>query len=445
MKTPENLSLKLRIGFVVGAVVCVLWLGAAVMTGRLYINEMSRMMDRDLRATAERILPIVLHDLREGRGGDDDDDDRKRVDIKRLDRESGDIAFIVTTADGRILLQSRSWVDLAIPAQRGFSTDAVHRFYVDVSRRSQALIAVAQPLHERKELAVAAIMGLSLPLFVVIPLTFLGIFGVVGRGLAPVDHLRQDMAQRGPNNLSPISVRNMPRELVPVVASTNTLMARLKAAFEAERSFAANAAHELRTPVAGAIAQAQRLQAESRDPQAVARARDIEATLKRLNRYSEKLMQMARAEGARLRVDTKIDIRPVVSMLVDDFARQGEGEALRLDLPDHPIKTDLDADAFGILLRNLLENALRHRLPGSVVDVRLTDTHELCVSNLCQPLDAATLQRVTQRFARGDGAGDGSGLGLSIAHVIAERSNSGLEITAPQDGDAQRFTVKFTF
>ncbi|MGC5198895.1 sensor histidine kinase, partial [Aphanothece microscopica] len=106
-----------------------------------------------------------------------------------------------------------------------------------------------------------------------------------------------------------------------MAATLNGVLTRLKAAFEAERSFAANAAHELRTPLAGAIAQAQRLQAETADPIAVARAADVEATLKRLTRLSERLMQLARAEGGRLRIDTPGDLRTIARLVADDAGR----------------------------------------------------------------------------------------------------------------------------
>ena len=96
------------------------------------------------------------------------------------------------------------------------------------------------------------------------------------------------------------------------------------------------------------------------DRQAAQRAAEIEATLKRLARLSEKLMQLARAEGGRLRSSRPADLRPILSVIAADFERAGAAKRLHLRLPREPVLSDVDPDAFGILCRNLIENALRH-------------------------------------------------------------------------------------
>jgi two-component system OmpR family sensor kinase len=219
----------------------------------------------------------------------------------------------------------------------------------------------------------------------------------------------------------------------------NGLLARLKAAFEAERSFAANAAHELRTPLAGAIAQAQRLRAETGDPAAAARASDIEATLKRLTRLSERLMQLARAEGGRLRADTPSDLRMIARIVAEDASRAGAQGPVLLSLPDAPVPSAFDPDAFGILLRNLIDNAQRHGAPGGKVDVSLSTDGTLRVANDCARVPEETLARLTARFERGGAGTDGSGLGLAIVVAIAERLGTALTLHSPRPGQEQGF------
>jgi two-component system OmpR family sensor kinase len=213
----------------------------------------------------------------------------------------------------------------------------------------------------------------------------------------------------------------------------------LREAFEAERSFAANAAHELRTPLAGAIAQAQRLRAETQEPATGARAAEIEATLKRLTRLSERLMQLARAEGGRLRMDRSADLRAVAHVVVDDLGRAIAKDRIALALPGTAVMSDIDPDAFAILCRNLLENALRHGAENTTVDVALTADGLLSVANDGPVLPRDTLDRLTARFERANANADGSGLGLAIVVAIADRIGSSLVLESPRPGASSGF------
>ena len=224
-----------------------------------------------------------------------------------------------------------------------------------------------------------------------------------------------------------------------MAATLNSLLDRLHRAFEAERSFAANAAHELRTPLAGAIAQAQRLRSETSEPAAEARAAEIEATLKRLTRLSERLMQLARAEGGRLRLDRASDMRTVARVVVEDIARTGAPGSIVLTLPETPVMSDLDPDAFGILCRNLVENALRHGSEAVPVEVTLTPDAELIVANEGPVVPPETLDRLTARFERAGASTDGSGLGLAIVAAIADRIGSPLFLRSPRPGNSSGF------
>lgn len=434
----QTLSLTARIGVFTGVVVTLLWMVAALVTVSGLFHEVDEVFDRDLRATAERILPIVIHN----RFDHEDDDEDK--DIRRVRAEADDTYFVVTSDSKGLLLRSDGAANIDFPNAEGFGSGDGYRFYVDKARRGDIWIAVARPLAARRALYNRALMASLLPLLAVVPLVLIGIWVAVRRGLRPLDGVRNELSRRGPMNLSPLSIEGVPRELSPMVASANTLMARIQEGFEAERSFAANAAHEMRTPVAGAIAQAQRLQSESADPAVCARAEEIEATLKRLNRYTDKLMQMARAEGARMRTGEAMDLRPVVQMIVEDFSRAaGNSGRIVLDLPDLPVESDLDPDAFGIVLRNLLENALRHGVADSPISISLSVDCEVRVANDGPMLEPEQIARITRRFSRGDGAGDGTGLGLSIVGIISERASCKFALVSPRP--KQKGGVEATF
>lgn len=207
----------------------------------------------------------------------------------------------------------------------------------------------------------------------------------------------------------------------------------------AERSFAANAAHEFRTPLAGAIAQVQRLRSEVADPATARRAVEIEATLKRLTRLAERLMQLARAEGGRLRLDHTVDLRGVARLVVDDMGRTAGDPAITLDLPDRPVLSDLDPDAFGIICRNLVDNAIRHGARAAPVAVGLRADGTFTVANEGAVVPPDRLGRLTGRFERATEAADGSGLGLAIVAAIAERVGSELVLRSPRPGSSSGF------
>jgi DNA-binding response OmpR family regulator/signal transduction histidine kinase len=282
--------------------------------------------------------------------------------------------YLVRDAEGRILLQSHAADPAVFPPWDGpgFRQTATHRLYSDAALQGTIRITVAEPLAHRASVAREIQMGLGLPLLIVLPVALAAIILAVRFSLDPLRRFRARLEARGARDLSEVPASDLPTEIGPLAETLNSLLARLREAFEAERSFAANAAHELRTPLAGAIAQAQRLRSETRDPATEARAAEIEATLKRLTRLSERLMQLARAEGGRLRMDRSADLRAVARVVVDDIGRAGAPGRIALTLPDTAVMSDLDPDAFAILCRNLVENALRHGAETAAVEVTLT-------------------------------------------------------------------------
>ncbi|MCO6187046.1 ATP-binding protein [Rhizobium sp. L1K21] len=437
-------SLQARLALVVGLSVTILWLLAAAVTAHLVGEEMEEVFDDGLKATAQRILPIARHDLREGirrhrPPKDDDDEEELENNLRRSgDREARygeDVTFLVRNAQGDVLLTSGD-VDQSIfpPYQKdGFLRTQTHQLYYEAAGSGGLTIAVAEPLEQRKEIASKMLLGLLLPLIIVIPVSFLAIILGVRLSLNPIRAFRQDLAARSAQDLSPLADDRLPRELRPISQAVNQLLDRLRAAFNAERAFAANAAHELRTPVAGAIAQAQRIQTETQEKQSAQRAIEIEATLKRLMRMSEKLMQLARAEGGRLRTDEASDICVVLRMIAGDFERAGEGR-VRLQMPEHPVYTTIDPDAVGILCRNLIENALKYGAQDKPVDMVLTSEGTLRISNAGPQLAPQEMQRLLKRFERGTGKVAGNGLGLAIVKAISDRVGAEVTIASPRHG-----------
>ncbi|PWJ20336.1 sensor histidine kinase [Jannaschia seohaensis] len=430
MRLPR--SLQVRLALSVGLVLTALWLLSATITALTLRAEMDEVFDSALRETAERLLPLAVTDIV---GRETEGLTQRLAPIREHDEF---FTYLVRDAEGRILLQSHAADPEVFPPWDGpgFRQTATHRLYGDAALQGTIRITVAEPLAHRLSVAREIQMGLGLPLLIVLPVALVAIVLAVRLSFESLRRFRTRLDARGARDLSEVPAEDLPTEIAPLAGTLNSLLARLRAAFEAERSFAANAAHELRTPLAGAIAQAQRLRSETADPAAEARAAEIEATLKRLTRLSEGLMQLARAEGGRLRADRSADLRAVASLVVEDCALARAPGRIALSQPDAPVMSDIDPDAFAILCRNLVENALRHGAETAPVEVTLTAEGELVVANDGHVLPREALDRLTSRFERGDARGDGSGLGLAIVAAIADRIGRSLTLVSPRPGRA---------
>ena len=433
-------SLRRRLLLSLGALLTALWIGAASVTAILAGHAMEEVFDSALQETAQRILPLAVADVlgREEEGGT-----QRLAEIREHDEF---LTYAVRDAQGRILLLSHSADAEIFPgwSGTGFSQSATHRFYSEAALQGSVRLTVAEPIAHRTFVAREIQMSLGLPLLIFLPVALLAIALVVRASLKPLHRFQERLAARGARDLSRVPVDELPAELAPVADTLNGLLGRLAAAFEAERSFAANAAHELRTPLAGAIAQAQRLQAETADPGAKVRAADIETTLKRLTRFSERLMQLARAEGGRLRLEHASDLRLVARILTDELSRMMHAPRIALDLPAEPVMSDLDPDVFAILYRNLVENALRHGADGTPVHVSLSRDGVLTVANDGPVVPHEILARLADRFERAGAPTDGTGLGLAIVHAIAQRVDSSLALRSPRSGQASGFEATLT-
>lgn len=438
MRLPRSLQQRFLLSL--GALLSALWIGAASVTAVLAGHAMEEVFDSALQETAQRILPLAVADVL---GREEEGVTEHLAEIREHDEF---LTYAVWDAQGRILLLSHH-ADRGIFSGwngTGFSQSTTHRFYSEEALQGSVRLTVAEPLAHRTLVAREIQMGLGLPLLIFLPVALLAIALAVQAILKPLHRFRERLAARGARDLSRVPVDELPAELAPVADTLNGLLGRLAAAFEAERNFAANAAHELRTPLAGAIAQAQRLQAETGDPGAKVRAADIEATLKRLTRLSERLMQLARAEGGRLRLDHASDLRLVARILTDELSRNMSTPQIELELPTKPVMSDLDPDVFAIIYRNLVENALRHGTDGTPIHVSLARDGVLTVTNDGPVVPHEALSRLVDRFERAGTRTDGIGLGLAIVHAIAQRVGSSLVLRSPRSGQASGFEATLT-
>jgi two-component system OmpR family sensor kinase len=265
---------------------------------------------------------------------------------------------------------------------------------------------------------------------VLVPLSVVLLLYIIRRAMAPLTELRTAIAGKDSGNLTPLAMQGLPNELAPIANSLNILLARLAAAFEAEREFTANSAHELRTPIAGALAQTQLLISELGASPAAERAVVIEQSLKTLTSLTGKLLQLARAEAGIGPAEAPHDLTPVVDMVVQDMRRQA-GSEHRIDRimeEGARLVRAVNPDAFAIVLRNLIENAMHHGRDTQPITVRIDERGSITVANVARPFTDQELTRIRQRFHRADDRTPGSGLGLSIVERLLTQMNASLEL-----------------
>ena len=434
-------SLQWRLSLWLGLVITLLWAFAAAVTAQKLRHEMNEVFDSALEETGQRLLPLAVRDIV---NRDSDDDASQSVATMREHDEY--FTYVVRDGEGRVLLRSHK-ADLSVfpPfAGMGFEDTRTHRIYSDAALQGTVTISIAEPLARRRAAARDALLGLALPLGLIAPVSLIGVWVTVRLSMAPLRRFRADTEARGAGDLTPIPTADLPSEVQPNAQAVNRLLERLRRTLEAERSFTANAAHELRTPVAAALAQTQRLIIETSNEVARNRARDIETALRRLFRLSEKLMQLARAEGGRLQAAEPTDVAAILRTLAGEMAESADGAGrIDLRLPDAPVYSHIDVDAFAILARNLIENALKHGARQEPVSVVLTADGVLRVANAGPVVPPGLLVRLSEPYERGRAQAGGTGLGLAIAKAIAAGSGGTIALASPRPGRDDGFEASF--
>ena len=440
-------SIAQRLSSLLTLALTALWLVAVVAAAAVVNHETNEVFDSALQETAQRLVPLVVEDF--GEQSDDDHEDEARVIEENLEFANHEeyLVYQVRDAEGHVLLRSHDAPVRAFPAalKRGHAEVGDWRFFTEHYAPADLYVQVGESLTHRREALYETMAGLVAPLALLIPLAGFVIFWTVRRSLAPLAAVRAELDARGGANLAPIAAEAMPRELAPIIDDVNLLLARLGRVLESERAFAANSAHELRTPVAAALAQTQRLAAElqgshQRGP-VLDRVGQIAATLRRLGDLVEKLLQLARAEAGIALSRDPVDVMPALRLVIEELARRG-AVGRRLDFDDggwQRLTARIDIDAFAIALRNLIDNALLHGKEGGPVTVFLDGEGAVHVRSEGAAVPPERLARLTERFERAGAEVQGAGLGLAIVEMIATQSGGTLTLHSPVPGRSDGF------
>ena len=357
------------------------------------------------------------------------------------DDASFDLYVQIWGLDGRQIFRStRS----ALPprAVLGFSEVEANgnRYRVYTLQTALQTVQIAQDLSARTARARALALRAVLPFAWLTPLLMLAVWWIINRSLAPIERTRRAVASRAADDFSPLADAGLPDEVRPLVDELNLLFGRVRAAFETQKNFVADAAHELRTPLTALKIQAQALRRA--DPDLAEREAGIASLnqgIERAIRLVEQLLLLAREEAGTGQAPGsagRVDLQQVVKLAVADVLPQALSKKIDLGVVQNApalahFTVDGQAEALRILLRNLLENAVKYTPSGGQVDVSV-DAREgravLTVDDTGPGIAQENRQRVFDRFFRASDVAleAGSGLGLAIVKVIADRHGATL-------------------
>ena len=429
-------SLQARLLALVLGLVTLVWLGAAILTWVDARHELDELLDGHLAQAAAMLV------VQQAQGHDEDDDDDDVADAPSLHKYAPKVAFQVFH-EGQLSMRSANAGMAPMSGKpRGFSTvrlgDGVEwRVFATRGTESDVQVYVGEQTETRSEILWAVLRGMLLPLVVALPLLALLLWWAVRQGLAPLRQLSQVLRQRQPQASEPVVLQDLPSEVQPLVQSLNALFERIDAMVASERRFTADAAHELRTPIAAIRAQAQVALGAGSDT--VQRDHALQVTLAgcdRATRLVDQLLTLARLETKTGVADTRskaADLTAVARRVAADLAPAALARQQTLELDAvTPCPVTGDEMLVSVLLRNLIDNALRYSPPGARILVRVANESGQTVVHVQDSGPGMTheeMARLGERFYRVLGSNQtGSGLGWSIAKRIASAVDAQLQV-----------------
>ncbi len=353
----------------------------------------------------------------------------------------GDVRLRYDTIQGEDVRMAYAWVAL------------------DTPQPEVLLIQVAETLEKRETLATEIVKGVMVPQFVTLPLAVLLVWLALVRGIRPLAQLERRIRARKADDMSPLDESVVPEEVAPLVSSINDLLSRLKVSLSTQKRFLADAAHQLKTPLAGLRMQADLAQRETS-------AEDLKKSLKQIGRASvrathtvNQLLALARAETAgRSLAKQRVDLVNVVSEALQESLPRALDKQIDLGYEgpepgEKPSQLEANGTLLKEMVRNLIDNAINYTPEGGQVTTHiLTDRFSgvlvLLVEDTGPGIPQAERELVFQPFYRALGTNvDGSGLGLAIVAEIAQQHDAQVSIDScnrPAPWPGTRITVRFS-
>lgn len=427
------MSLRLRLLLLIGVSLSLLWGGVAIWMLRDLSDEVGRTLDQRLAMSAQMVAGLMSQnpaawDGRTGKAG---------VSTLNMPTTAKGLACQVSLRGEVIARTPGARPEVVAAVAPGFAEREIRggRWRSYTVEAHGLRVTTADRLAERNTLLRNVMAATALPFLVAMIGSLMVLWFGVKSGLRPLERLRQALARRAPDELTPIAVSPLSRDLLPLVNTLNQLLQRMSVTFSRERRFTSDAAHELRTPLTAVKTHLQVAR--------IARGKEAEVALDyaeegvaRLQRTLTQLLTLSQVEGPFSWSDGNIACADEVARLAMRDAAPDAARRIILDSDGHAAELALPQALAVTALRNLLDNALRHSPADNSIGLELRSSNDASCFRVCDRgpgLSDEELAMVTQRFWR-RGSSRGSGLGLSIVAAITERFGGSLELAQRPEG-----------
>jgi len=327
-------------------------------------------------------------------------------------------------------------------------SDKAWRIYSE--ENSQQIVQVGQLILDREKIEFSLALRSLVPFLILIPALASLIWFVVGRSLQPLTRLANALGERFADALQPLDTAGYTPEMMPIVSAINALFSRVDLSIQLQKMFVADAAHELRTPLAALKLQLQLVERMTDEEERTAGIKKLHERLNRATHLVQQLLILARqSDMDEQKIDQKISLPKLARKVVGDFSLLAENKNIDLgvDVSDEEIFIQGNIDSLRVMLGNIVDNAIRYTGRNGCIDVSVKKENEaifLTVSDNGMGIPALDRDRIFDRFFRCEGSGEsGSGLGLAIVKNVADIHHASIFLSDAKNGTGLVFSIQF--
>ena len=427
-------SIRSRLLFGLTAAIATLWVLVIATTYLGARREVGSLFDTQLEQSARVATRTML-----GLSADPAPDEALKEQYKK------NLVIQVWDDEGTLIVNSMNAPEFPLSTRRhGFADTLIEgerwRIFSFYDAANGLTIRAGEPYRPRDYLTGHVVVQTLYPVIVGLPIVTFLIWFVVGRGFMPMRRLAAEVHRRGSDNLEQIVAPYAPSEVRPLVEELNVLLARLKRKIDNERHFIGDAAHELRTPLSGLRVQAQVAKDARGARERDAALNNILTGVDRAGHLVNQLLTLSRLDESESLPTEDVDLKSILQRVLVDVLPVADQRSVELSLAasDRALVVDGNPDALYVLIRNLVDNAVKYSPRDR--EVALTAAREerairLSVTDRGPGIPEAEREKVFDRFhRRHDGAAYGSGLGLSIARRVIDLHHGSIRLCAPPQG-----------